>query len=93
MLRIEPSSPGFHLGFIHQMDLGKDISLSFNGIKVFGGNLKEKTCEADYGVIGGVQEVNCRLAASLMTPAQTLSYLLNEKSKDEQFMIKLTYSF
>jgi hypothetical protein len=57
----------------------KSSTLTLNGYYTFGGKLKEKSCTADYGEIGGVQEVNCRLAATELPPAETLKYLLNER--------------
>lgn len=61
---------------------------------MFGGRLKEKTCSADYGEIGGVQTVNCRLAASTLQPAETLQYLMNEKPKQDMLIsVKWTYRF
>jgi len=48
----------------------------------FGGGLKEGTCVADYGDIGGVQSVNCRLAASELPPQETLKHLFNQAPHD-----------
>ncbi len=87
-------SPGLTLGFIHQRELGKNMSFTIQGTTVIGGWLKEKSCMADYGEIGGVQEVNCRLAASTLEPKETLKYLLNERPKeDSMLMVKFTYLF
>ncbi len=36
---------------------------------------------ADYGDIGGVQRVNCRLAATELEPKETLKYLLMKETK------------
>ncbi len=72
-------SPGLRLGFIVQHELGKDALLSFSASTFVGSRLRERTCVADYGEIGGVQEVNCRLAATPLAPADTLKYLLNER--------------
>ena len=44
--------------------------------------MKERACTADYGDIGGVEQVNCRLAASEMTPTETLKYLTNALPPD-----------
>ena len=61
---------------------------------MLGGTLHEKSCSADYGQIGGVQEVNCRLAASTLPPAETLRYLLNEKPYNHnQVSLMLTWRF
>jgi hypothetical protein len=37
---------------------------------------------ADYGDIGGVQSVNCRLAASELPPQETLKHLFNQAPHD-----------
>jgi len=71
--------PGFRIGFLFQTQLGKRASLSLTGSTVVGGKLREKACMADYGDIGGIQVVNCRLAASTLAPSETLKYLYNEK--------------
>lgn len=36
--------------------------------------LTERACTADCGDIGGIQRVNCRLAASALLPEETLRY-------------------
>ena len=40
-----------------------------------------RPCTADYGAIGGVQAVNCRLAASQLDPAETLRHLEQERDR------------
>lgn len=71
--------PGLRLGFLFQTTAGKNSVLSLSGSTMLGGQLREKSCTADYGDIGGIQKVNCRLAASVLQPSETLSYLYNEK--------------
>jgi hypothetical protein len=71
--------PGFRLGFLFQSQPSKQSLLTFSGSTMLGGRLKEKTCTANYGQIGGVQTVNCRLAASELAPSETLNYLFSEK--------------
>lgn len=86
--------PGVTLGFIHQIRLFSRASLTLHGATVIGGRLKEKTCEADYGEIGGRQTTNCRLAASTLQPEQTLRYLLNEKPRQDSLMsIRFNWQF
>ncbi len=87
--------PAIILGFVSQIDLSKNAKLTFQATFVpFGGMLKEKSCLADYGQIGGVQRVNCRLAATELEPKETLKFLFNEKNKDDnKFFIKFTYVF
>jgi hypothetical protein len=74
--RIDPS---LRLGLLLIGEQGPRTRWSVQVTTVLGGRLRERACTADYGDIGGVQAVNCRLAASELPPAQTLDYLLNEK--------------
>jgi hypothetical protein len=67
--------PSLRLGFIAQVHPNQNAVLSLTVNTTFGGKLAEETCNADYGEIGGVQEVNCRLAASELPPQETLQYL------------------
>lgn len=82
--------PSLALGFIATEPITDNsfVSLSVRG--VLGGFLTEKSCTADYGAIGGVQRVNCRMAGSLLPPAETLNFLLNEPP-DDQLSIMLRY--
>jgi len=73
--------PGLRLGFLYQAQPSKSSLLTVSGSTMLGGRLREKTCTADYGQIGGVQSVNCRLAATELPPSETLNYLLNEKTE------------
>jgi hypothetical protein len=54
--------------------------------RLVAGGLKEKSCTADYGDIGGVQAVNCRLAASTLEPSSTLQYLANIRAQDRNWL-------
>jgi hypothetical protein len=84
--------PGLKIGVLFRTDLSRDSSLSLSATTILGGWLKEDSCVADYGAIGGVQTVNCRLAASVLPPAETLQYLYNEPPED-QLVLSLRYSF
>ncbi|WP_101048120.1 hypothetical protein [Macromonas nakdongensis] len=84
--------PGLKLGMVVQTRVARDAVLSLRVTTVLGGRLKEKSCTADYGDIGGVQAVNCRLAASTLAPADTLQYLLNQKPGN-QVSLSLTWRF
>jgi hypothetical protein len=77
--RIDPS---IKLGFLAIEPITENSQLSLSVSVVIGGYLREKTCTADYGAIGGVQTVNCRLADSLLPPAETLNYLLDKRPGD-----------
>ncbi len=82
--------PGLRLGFIYQTNIGKNSTVAFTASTYVGGELRERTCQADYGEIGGVQEVNCRLAATTLAPAETLDYLTYSKPGD---VWQITYKF
>ena len=61
--------PSLHLGFVLVRDIGETETLSLSVTGILGGRLSERPCTADYGSIGGIVSVNCRLAASAMRPA------------------------
>ena len=82
------------IGFAYSTQIDKTSFLSIRGTTILGGNLREKTCTADYGDIGGIQEVNCRLAASPLPPSETLSHLFNDKPFNKDlFFIRYTKFF
>ena len=66
--------PSGTIGFALRRPMGKHATLNFEVVAQTGGALSEGLCIADYGAIGGVQPVNCRLAASTMSPKKTLEY-------------------
>lgn len=68
--------PGLTLGLLHRMPVGRQASLTFRADTMLGGDLREGICIADYGEIGGIQPVNCRLAATPLPPEETLAYRL-----------------
>lgn len=72
-------APALKLGVMMQAQTGRHAFLSFRATTMLGGEFRERPCLADYGDIGGVQVVNCRLAATPLPPAQTLDYLVEEK--------------
>jgi hypothetical protein len=79
-------SPAFKIGLIGQKRFGANHSVSISVTKLFGGKLRERPCTADYGDIGGVQIVNCRLAASVLEPSETLGYLIKLKPRDHTWL-------
>jgi hypothetical protein len=83
-------APSLRLGFTYQVEPKKNNLFSLTANAVIGGELREKSCTADYGGIGGVQQVNCRLAATPLTPEETLNYL--EYAKPES-SARLTYTY
>ncbi len=74
--------PSIRLGFATQFRPSAQSAIQFSASWLFKGRLREKPCTADYGEIGGVQVVNCRLAATLLEPSETLKYLLRASPKD-----------
>lgn len=86
--------PSFKLGLLAVYPMSKASKLSFSVTTIIGGRFKERSCTADYGDIGGVQEVNCRMAATELDPAQTLSYLINQDpSRRNQISLQYTLNF
>lgn len=86
--------PSLRLGLLAQRSIGKGTLLSFRASTTVGGQLRERTCTADYGAIGGMQKVNCRLAASTLAPEDTLQYLMNRQPHDRhQIAVMLTRRF
>ena len=78
--------PSLKLGFVYRVEFSKNQWLSLSGTGSIAGDFREHTCMADYGEIGGVREVNCRLAATEMPPEMTLKYLESGKP-DSRFQI------
>ena len=83
--------PGVQIGLLWQIFQNGNSELTISFTEVLGGNLKEFPCVADYGPIGGVQEVNCRLAATSLPPQDTLQYLVNLPSPDSG-VVTLNYT-
>ena len=68
--------PAIHLGLTWKLRLSERATLSTSLHALIGGHLRERSCSADYGTFG-ISEVNCRLAASLLPPEETLDYMLD----------------
>lgn len=75
--------PSLKLGFLATKPVGDNGLLSLTFTSVMGGYFREQACTADYGVIGGVQSVNCRMADSILPPADTLDYLVYQRPSDQ----------
>jgi hypothetical protein len=82
-------NPSLKLGIILQRQPTPSTTLSLTVSTILGGNLNELPCTADYGAIGGVQTVNCRLAASPLPPAETLKYL--KKDAPSRLTLRLQF--
>jgi hypothetical protein len=85
--------PSLKVGLIVLGEIDKNASISFKATAIIGGSLREKSCIADYGEIGGVQKVNCRLAASTLAPNDTLQYLYNMSPVNTYFFRSNTDCF
>ncbi len=85
--------PSLKLGFVWRRELGERSHLSFSATHTLGGNLSESSCTADYGAIGGIQTVNCRLAATALPPSETLQYLLDEAPNRTQVILRYGLNF
>jgi len=79
--------PGLKIGFLLQSEINRGGTISLSATTILAGLLTEETCIADYGAIGGVQTVNCRLAASTLPPADTLQHLFNDPPSDRIDMV------
>ena len=82
--------PSLKFGFLATEPVGDGGLLSLSVTTVLGGYFREGSCTANYGAIGGVQEVNCRMAASVLRPSETLDYLVNTPPSD-QVSVSLRY--
>lgn len=86
--------PALYLGFVAQYRPFENAVLSVSATYPLFGRMRERTCVADYGAIGGVQEVNCRLAADPMPPEETLGYLVDlDGETDARISIGFTLFF
>jgi hypothetical protein len=86
--------PSLRLGLLYSSPVGDNGVLSMRLTTRIGGHLRERACTADYGDIGGVQRVNCRLAATPLEPSETLQYIWGEKPGDRvQASVNLLFRF
>lgn len=83
--RIDPS---LTLGLITQSHPSPASTLSLTVTGTLWGKLTEFPCEADYGDLG-TYTVNCRLAAGIDSPEDTLKYLL--RSDPTRLHISLSF--
>ncbi len=91
--------PGVWLGFVYRYELTQNTTISFTASTLLGGNFREKTCRATYGdqskpdpILKGEQIVNCRLAASILPPDQTLRFL-ERRSGLSETRVRLRYEY
>ncbi len=67
--------PGIWLGFVYRHDLTTHSTVSLTASTLIGGDFREKTCQAYYQITSSEETVNCRLAASVLPPEDTLNFL------------------
>lgn len=88
------TSPSLKLGLVVQHKLSAHSGFSFRATSTLGGRFRERACVADYGDVGGVERVNCRLAATELAPSETLKYLVNALPPDRHnLQIRYHFSF
>lgn len=86
--------PALQLGFVYQYIPIENAVFTAKVTYPLFGDMTEKTCTADYGALGGIQTVNCRLAAELIPPEETLDYLVDLRGEtDARVSISFTLSF
>jgi hypothetical protein len=85
-------TPGFRIGFAYSAGISQTSNLSLSVSTTLGSILSERPCTADYGNIGGVRRVNCRLAASALPPEETLRYRMRMNGLDDT-RIAVQYEF
>jgi hypothetical protein len=81
------------LGFLHNRTLSNQSQLTLRISQRFGGRLTEKSCQAFYAIDNQWQEVNCRLAAGELPPADTLQYLYRQKPRDSRASISVAWQY
>jgi hypothetical protein len=85
-------TPGFRIGFAYSASISETSNLSLSVSTTLGSILTERACTADYGDIGGVRRVNCRLAASALPPEETLRYRMRMNGLDDT-RVAVQYEF
>ena len=85
-------APSVRLGFVYSSEYSKNNRFSVTASTYLGGELNEHSCVADYGDIGGIREVNCRLAATTLEPEETLNYL-ERGTPESTIRINLVHQF
>jgi len=84
--------PSLKIGLVISHQIDKSSSIALKATAIVGGWLREKSCTADYGDIGGVQKVNCRLAATTLSPNDTLQYMYNMRPLNP-YLFSIEYRF
>jgi hypothetical protein len=71
-------APSLTVGVVGRHAFSRNTWVTLSATVDIGGRTTEAPCVADFGALGGVQSVNCRLAASEIPPEQTLQYLFRD---------------
>ena len=85
-------NPAVRIGIVYHTQITKNDTFSLVASTHLGGELNEHSCVADYGDIGGIREVNCRLAATTLEPEETLNYL-ERGTPESTIRINLVHQF
>ncbi len=86
--------PGLWLGFVYRYDITPQSTLSLSASTLIGGDFREKTCQAFYAITAQEETVNCRLAASVLPPAQTLQFLKRRSGlRETRATLRYEYRF
>jgi hypothetical protein len=84
--------PALQIGFVYQYVPFENSTFSIKATYPFFGKMTEKTCVGYYENFGGDQVVNCRLAADIMPPEETLDYLIKLRGETDA-RISASFSF
>lgn len=86
--------PALQLGLVYQYIPFENTILSITAVYPLFGQMTEETCVADYGSLGGIQTVNCRMAADTIPPEETLDYLIRIRAEtDAKISVNLSFAF
>lgn len=70
--------PGLWIGLIYRHETSSQSDWNFSIMSMLGGDFSERDCVGDWPEFGGLQRVNCRLAATPLPPMDTLKFLIRE---------------
>lgn len=79
-------APALHLGFVwrHAPFDGAEVTVA--AVHPLFGRMREFPCVADYGALGGIQTVNCRLAAEPVPPEDTLQHMVDLSGRSDAWV-------
>lgn len=86
--------PRLTLGVEKFIPLSDNLGLWAQANVTFGGYLKEKPCMATYSLLEKAHAVNCRLAADILPPEETLQFLWYEPPPTQvDLKVRVTWVF